>query len=254
MKKIVSLVLICLFISSAIAQRHGGNGEVKWLSLSIKGGYGGTVFFNQDVMSDQNVSVNYLSPSYSFGGRFGITYGDHFGINIEPLWSGFSQEYSINNGTNPYNKTQKFTAFDLFVSLRYISDYGFYVEAGPQFSTLKTASVDNDIDDSFTDGNPLNEYKSNFAEKYTSIGAGLGFAAINSDRLQLFVGLRANYSLGNFVENSSYYVLNDEVYSPSGTFTAKTSPFTYKLMLELNYFFAFWGDASCGRGRLMFFQ
>jgi hypothetical protein len=254
MKKIVSLILISLAISSAIAQRHGGNGEVKWLSLAIKGGYGGTLFFNQDVMNDQNVSTNFLSPSYSYGGRFGLTYGDHFGLNVEPLMSGFSQEYSINNGTQPYIKKQKFSSFDLFVSLRYISDYGFYAEIGPQFSTLKTASVENDIEGAFTDENPLNEYKTNFAEKYTNIAAGIGFAAINGDRLQLFVGIRGSYAIGNFEENLDFYVLNDGVYNPGINFTAKTSPFTLKLMLELNYFFAFWGDASCGRGRLMFFQ
>ena len=254
MKKLISVFVISLIISSAFAQRHGGNGEIKWLSLAIKGGYGGTVFFNQDVMDDKNVSVNYLSPSYSYGGRFGITYGDHIGINVEPLMSGFSQEYSINDGVQPYNKKQKFTSFDLFVSLRYINDYGFYFEAGPQFSTLKTAVVENDIDGAFTDENSVNDYKTNFAEKFTSIGAGLGFAAINGDRIQLFVGLRANYTLGNFVTNSSYYVLQDGVYNPTGSFTAKTSPLTYKLMLELNYFFGFWGDANCGRGRLMFFQ
>ncbi|NJO88523.1 MAG: hypothetical protein HC831_05820 [Chloroflexia bacterium] len=80
-------------------------------------------------------------------------------------------------------------------------------------------------------------------------------AVHNGDRLQVTLGLRGSYALGNLVEESSdYYVLRDGVYIPQGDFTAKTSPFTLKLMVEVNYIFGFWGDASCGRGRLMFFQ
>jgi hypothetical protein len=253
MKNLISFIILSLIISSTFAQRHGGNGEIKWLSLSLKGGYGGSVLLNKDVLNDDSVSVNFLSPHYSFGGRFGITYGDNFGINVEPLWSGFQQEYSLKGGGQPYTKTQKFTSFDLLFTLRFITDYGFYLEAGPQFSTLKTAEVENSIDEAFTE-NQLSDYKTNFAQKNTSLAFGLGFAAINGDRLQLFVGLRANYGFGNFVENGSFYVLNDGVNQPSYASTAKTSPITYKLMLELNYFFGFWGDATCGRGRLIFFK
>jgi hypothetical protein len=251
MKKLISVIIISLIFSSLFAQ-HDGRGQVKWLSLAIKGGYGGNLLLNKDIQNDANVKVNYLSPHYSFGGRFGITYGDNIGINVEPLWSGFNQEYTI-KAASPYIKTQKFKSMDIFVSLRYITDYGLYVEAGPQFSTLKSASVKNNIDGAFTESQ-LSEYKSNFAKKNTSVAFGVGFAAINGDRLQLFVGLRANYGLGNFVDNSSFYVLNDGVYQPQYNYSAKTSPITYKLMLELNYLFGFWGDATCGKGRLIFFK
>jgi hypothetical protein len=251
MKKFISVIILSLIISSLFAQR-GGRGQVKWLSLAIKGGYGGNLLLNKDIQNDANVKVNYLSPHYSYGGRFGITYGDNIGINVEPLWSGFNQEYTI-KAASPYIKTQKFKSMDIFVSLRYITNYGLYIEAGPQFSTLKSATVKNDKDDAFTE-TQLGEYKSNFAKKYTSVAFGVGFAAINGDRLQLFVGLRANYGLGNFVDNSSFYVLNDGVYHPQYTFSAKTSPITYKLMIELNYLFGFWGDATCGKGRLIFFK
>ena len=251
MKKIISLILICLLISNAFAQRRRGT-EIKWLSLALKGGYGGNVFLNKDVLSDPNVKVNYMSPHYVYGGRFGITYGDNIGVNIEPLWSTFNQEYSI-KGVTPYTKTQKFKSFDFLVSLRFISSYGFYLEAGPQFSTLKSAAVTNSISGSFNEYLNGADYKENFANKFTSVAFGFGYAAINGDRVQLFLGLRANYGLGNFVENS-YFVLGDGFYQ-QGTYTgAKTSPVSYKLMVELNYFFGFWGDATCGRGRLMFFQ
>ncbi len=242
-----------MMVSTTFAQKKLGNREIKWLSLAIKGGYGGTALFNSDVSADNSVTTNFLSPSYSYGGRFGITYGDNFSLNFEPLFSGFSQEYNINDGSAAYAKNLKFTAIDYFVFLRYVGGYGFYFEVGPQFSTLKTATVENSKDGTFTDEND-EDFKSNFTEKSTSITAGLGYAILNGDRLQINLGLRGTYTLGDFRADPTYYVLNDGVYRPTPPFEAKTNPLTLKLMLELNYFFAFWGNASCGKGRLMFFQ
>jgi len=253
--KNIFLVLFTLLITTSFAQRRGrGNGEIKWLNLAIKGGYGGTMMFNSDVSGDGNVSQDFLSPSYEFGGRFGIGYGDFVSLGVEVLSAGFGQDYSINDATiESYTKKQKFTSFDLLVALRYTSPYGFYFEAGPKFSTLKTASIENSMTGPFVDGDQP-DYMQNFSEKFTSIVAGMGFAIHNGDRLQVTLGLRGSYAIGNFVENENYYVLNDNVYRPMGSFTAKTSPFTLKAVLEVNYIFGFWGDASCGRGRLMFFQ
>ncbi len=254
--KHILVLFLSLLVTTGFAQRHG-NGEIKWLNISAKGGYGGTMLFNSDVSGDGNVTQDFLSPSYEFGGRFAIGYGDFVSLGVEVLSAGFGQDYSVNppNGES-YTKTQRFTSFDILPTLRYTSPYGFYFEAGPKFSTLKTAKVDNSVDGSFIDGNPDQDYMLNFTEKFTSIVAGMGMALHNGDRLQVTLGLRGSYALGNFVEESSdYYVLADQVYlQPSTNFTSKTSPFTLKLMLEVNYIFGFWGNASCGRGRLMFFQ
>jgi len=250
----VFLVLFTIIVSSVYAQRHNGNGEIKWLSLAVKGGYGGTMMFNSDVSSDKNVSQDFLSPSYEYGGRFGLTYGDYVGIGFEVLSGGFSQDYAIGDGINePYTKSQKFKSLDMVVSFRFTSPYGFYFEAGPKFSTLKSAKVENSIDGIFLDEMD-NNYMMNFSEKFTSIIAGMGFAVYNGDRLQVNLGIRGSYGIGTFQENKDYYVLNDGVYIPQGNFTAKTTPFTLKATLEVNYTFGFWGDATCGRGRLMFFQ
>ncbi len=254
--KNVLILFFSLLITTGYAQRHRGNGEIKWLNISAKAGYGGTMLFNSDVSSDGNVTQAFLSPSYEFGGRFAIGYGDFVSLGVEVLSAGFGQTYSINPPNEQgYDKTQKFTSFDILPTLRYTSPYGFYFEAGPKFSTLKTATVENSVDGSFTDENLPQDYMLNFSEKFTSVVAGLGMAVHNGDRLQVNLGLRASYALGNFTEeNPDYYVLNDGVYIPEGSHTANTSPFTLKLMLEVNYIFGFWGNASCGRGRLMFFQ
>ena len=251
MRKIVFVLVILLLSTSLYAQRRKKRGTtIKWISIAVKGGYGNSIIFNQDVSADANTSMDFLSPAYNFGGRFGLTFGDNFGVYLEALSAGFKQNYDINTGTDSYTKTQEFKSFDIILNLRYTSEYGFYVEAGPVFNNLKSASETNTIDGNFL---PTDNYIENFADKYNSLMFGLGFSAFRGDRLSVNVGLRGTYALGDFVENSNFYVLNDGVYGGTTT-NAATNPFSMKVMLEVNYFFAFWGDASCGRGRLMFFQ
>lgn len=251
MRKIVFVLIVLLLSTSLYAQKRRGS-TIKWISLAVKGGYGNSILFNQDVSADANTNLDYLSPAYNIGGRFGLTFGDNFGVYIEGLSSGFKQSYDINTGTDSYTKTQEFKSFDIVLDLRYTSDYGFYVEAGPVFNNLKSALETNTIDGTI----PRDNYVDNFADKYNSLMFGLGFAAFRGDRLSVNVGLRGTYALGDFVEDpGSFYVLNDGVYHPTNIGTgAATNPFSAKIMLEVNYFFAFWGDASCGRGRLIFFQ
>ncbi|MBN1252781.1 MAG: PorT family protein [Bacteroidales bacterium] len=253
MKKLTFLILL-LFVTSVIYSQHRKKrgSEVKWLSIAAKAGYGNSILINSNVMGDNNITMDFLSPAYSFGGRFGVTYGDNFGLAFEVLSSGFSQKYDINDGNNTYSKTQKFTSLDYLIMFRYTSDYGFYFEAGPKFSNLKSASIENPSDFNFTDNET--DYIANFKEKYNSIAIGMGFAIFRGERINFNLGLRGSYAITDIVENPNFYVLDDGVYLPEITTLAKTNPFSLKLMFEINYFFGFWGDASCGKGRIMFFQ
>ncbi len=83
---------------------------------------------------------------------------------------------------------------------------------------------------------------------------GLGYAAYNGDRLRVNLGLRALYGISNFVDDSDFYVLNDGYYVPKGNFNSDTKPLSVKFTVAVNYIFGFWGNATCGRGRLVFFQ
>jgi len=257
MKKIILILAVLLLSTSIYAQRSKKRGStIKWISLAVKGGYGNSILFNADVSADPNVTINYLSPAYNIGGRFGLTFGDNFGVYLEVLSSSFSQEYEISPvSVVPYVKKQEFKSLDMILELRYTSDYGFYVEAGPVFHTLKSASETNS-DESLVFTPNRDENLDDFADKYNSLMFGIGFAAFRGDRLNVNVGLRGTYALGDFVvDPGSFYVLDDGAnYPPPASTGAATNPFSAKIMLEVNYFFAFWGDASCGRGRMMFFQ
>ncbi|NJO88522.1 MAG: hypothetical protein HC831_05815, partial [Chloroflexia bacterium] len=83
------------------------------------------------------------------------------------LSAGFGQGYSIKDpNAESYTKTQRFASFDILPTLRFTSPYGFYFEAGPKFSTLKTAKVENSIEGSFIDENPDQDYMLNFLKIY----------------------------------------------------------------------------------------
>ena len=254
MKKITILILL-LFVTSVIysQKRSKKRGSVvKWLSLELKGGYGNSLLINSTTMTDENIAMDFFNSAYSYGGRFGITYGNNLSVSFEVLSSAFSQNYDINDNTNIYLKTQEFKSLDYLALIRYTSDYGFYFEAGPKFSTLKSATIKNSENFNFTNEN---NYIDNFNEKYTSIAAGLGFAVFRTDRLNINLGLRGSYVFNDFVKNANFYAVNDGVYRPDiTTGTSSTNPLSVKVMLGVNYFFGFWGDASCGRGRIMFFQ
>ena len=251
MKKI-SLLLFLLSFTFLISAQRRGSSTIKWLSLEVKGGYGTTILFNSDVAAENDVSMDYFSGAYNYGGRFGITFGDYVGVFVEGMLENFKQNYNIIPGEPllPYVKTQSFKSLDWIFELRYTNDYGFYVEAGPVFSTLKSAEETNDQNYGFI---PRNDYIENFSKKNTGLMFGFGFALARTDRLNISLGLRGTYMFGDFVTNDNFYVLNDGVYSGTST-NAATNPFSIKLQFGVNYFFGFWGDASCGRGRLMFFQ
>ncbi len=252
MKKLSLLIFLLSFSLMILAQRGRNSSVIKWLSLELKGGYGSTILFNSDVSAEENASMNFFSGAYNFGGRFGITFGDYVGVFVENMSENFKQSYELIPGDPllPYTKTQNFKSQDWIFELRYTNDYGFYVEAGPVFSTLKSAEESNDAEYSFI---PRDNYLQNFSEKNTGLMFGLGFSIVRGDRISVNLGLRGTYMFGDFVANDNFYVLNDGIFTGTNT-GAATKPFSIKMMLGVNYFFGFWGDASCGRGRLMFFQ
>lgn len=250
----IIVVLFLLVLTTSYGQRRGRSSTVKWLNIALKGGVGGTMLFNSDVSSDENTTMNFLSPSNEVGARFGITYGDYVNVGVEYLMSGMSQKYQVNpTNMEAYEKTQAFKMSDILFTIRFQALTGFYFEVGPKFSTVKSASIENSITGSFND-ETATSYEDNFSDKFTSIVVGMGLAVFNGERVQINLGLRGSYALSDLNGDGSYFVLSDGVYSPVGPFDAETKPFTLKFTLGVNYIFGFWGDASCGRGRLMFFQ
>jgi len=250
MKKAILILSIILITGSLYAQRRGGT--IKWLSLSVKAGGGNSLLYNKDIQTDPDINLDFFSPSYFFGSRFTISIGDNIGFGGEGLYSKFGQNYSIVSGGGAYKKKLDFNATDFLLFFRYTSDYGGYFEIGPKFSRMKSASLENSI--TSNEFVPIEDLQAKFSEQYTSIMVGAGVSLFRTDRVTGKLGARLAYSTSDFTPEKSFSVINDGVYVPPYTISATTNPFTIQGVLEINYFFGFWGDASCGRGSMQLFK
>ncbi|NPA69020.1 MAG: PorT family protein [Chlorobi bacterium] len=251
MKKIIFLLLIFSLLSQyTYAQRR--KSTVKWFSIAAKAGYGNSVLLNIDNIEDGNVEFDYLTPSLSLGGRFTFTYGNNLGFGLDILHSSFGQNYTIDNNGDIYEKNLDLTSLDILPFFRYSSDKGTYLELGLKFSNIKSIDVTNSVDRNFTQNSDnIDDY---YASNFTSMVLGFGIAVYKNERLDINLGTRFSYSFTDITPEYSFNVVDDGYYSPSKEVLSETNPVSIQGILEINYFFAFWGDATCGKGRLMLFK
>lgn len=250
MKKYLILIILLFAVLSVYSQRRGQ--VIKWFSLAAKGGVGNSLLLNPDIFSEAGADSDVFTLSYSYGGRFTFSYGDNLGVGVDVLSSSFGQNYTLVTGIESYEKQLKLTSLDISPFFRYSGYGGGYFEIGPTFTTLKSAEETNSIQGTFFPRDNLMEIYEN---KLTDLMVGFGMAAVRTERLAVNLGLRASYGFTDMVPNhQNDYVLNDGVYFPEIISDKETHALSLKFFAELNYFFAFWGDASCGRGRLVFFQ
>jgi len=225
---------------------------IKWFSIAPKVYIGNSVFLNSDIMGDKNISPDYLTLGYGYGGKFTYSLGQEHHFGLEYMLSSFGQKYSMRASTDdtPYTKTLAMTGVELAPYYRYRGMQGGFVDAGFKFTILKTAEVSNaGVLQTQWQGDVLDKY----SPKFTSLLFGVGMSFQLHDRIDLNAGVRFAYSISDITPDD-FNVTDDLVYRPSYLAEAETNPLSANLFLELNYYFAFYGDAKCGRGRLMFFQ
>jgi hypothetical protein len=249
MKKISILLILTLFVISAHAQRKGQ--VIKWFSIAAKGGVTNSFLLNTDILNDNNINPSFFNLGYTFGGRLTFSYGDNLGFGIEYEAFSLAQEYAIVAPTDSYTKDINIKASEIIPFFRYTGDRGGYFEIGPKFSTIKTVTETNSIDAAFSQTIEPEMY---YEPKFKNIMIGFGTSAVKTERLEVNMGVRLAYAFSS-ITLDNYYVANDGVYPATFTIPTKaTNPVSIQFLVELNYYFAFYGNASCGRGRLMFFQ
>jgi len=275
MKKILLIALTLLLVLSVEAQKKGQ--MIKWLHISPKASVGTSLLINSNIFSDKNIEQNLFNFSTSFGGSLGISIGDYLGFYVEGNMINFAQNYHMlveytDGSDHSYDKTLAFTAVNTGVLMRWVTDKGGYFEVGPNFTKLKSATVTNTVE-----GALLNPTTNDFNASYINLSLGFGQAVYRSDRLTVLLGARLNYSPVSFYlpreENPENTYIKDGLYASAAkigwtdltkpnylynsdkhSVQGKTMPVTGFLTLEVDYIFGFWGNARCGRGRLMFFQ
>ena len=266
MKKIGIIILLFVIISPVFGQRGRGysskKSTVKWFSIAPRVGYGAGIMLNSAVFEDPRIAGEKRSPATYIGGRFGFTHGDNIGLSFIGGLSSFEQNYNAYdiNSIDKYTKSYELSAIEFGVLFRYTSDLGFIFEFGPQKVQLRSAY-------SIVGGNNLIEPENRdlmdtIMQSYTAISLAMGQALVRNERTELNLSVKVTYGLKDLFENSNYAYLEDNNYNASNpdfydnyvNNFQSTNPLTILITLEFNYFFAFWGDASCGRGQFMMFQ
>jgi len=222
-------------INTVEAQRR--TSTVKWFSLAAKAGIGNSVLLNVDLIEDGNVDLSVYTLSQSYGGRFTFTIGDNIGFGTELLFSSYGQKYDILNNETSYIKEISMKGVDLLPFFRYSGDNGAYLEVGSKISTINTIQETNSIPTVMNRDNLMQFYEN----KFTSLVFGFGTALYKSERIDVNAGIRMAYSFKDITPYETYNVTADGYYIPDYTKSHPTNPLSVQAIIELNYFFAFWG-------------
>jgi hypothetical protein len=256
MKKIFTVILLIVISLSGYAQKRGG-GAPNWISIALKGGYGNSIFLCKQAkdVADGKFSYKTLAPSYCFGGRLGVVFVDKVGMSVEYLASTYnpknSYSYSYNNGNFTLDNSFKMKASDLLLLARYTGEYGFYCELGPKFTTAKEVTREFDASASMVKVTTTDDVSDNFKKKFSSLVFGFGFSPYNGDRVIVSLGLRASYCTKDIydgINENQAYGFNMPIQN------VEMKPFSVQFVLDINYHFARFGTATCGKQKIIFFK
>lgn len=250
MKKLLIISLL-IFVSINIIKAQRRTQTIKWFSIAAKAGVGNSVFLNTNILNDRNVEFDYLSLSQSYGGRFTFSYGENLGFGLEVLSSSYGQKYTVSSNNDTNIKKLKLKSLDILPFFRYTGSTGGYIELGAKISNVKSLTE--------TNSNSLaivrNDLPIYYEPSFTSAVLGFGLALYKGERVDVNLGARFSYALKDIVTpNTNFQILDDTFYTTNYSNIATTNPISAQAVLEVNYYFGFYGDARCGNGRLMLFQ
>jgi hypothetical protein len=244
MKRILIIATLIILSLQTMAQRGG---EPNWISIAGKVGFGSTLMFCEDVKNDDNAKQIYFSPALSVGGRLGVVFKDRVGVSVEYLSSDYQHKYEFTapGDAKARNTNLRIKASDLLVLARYTGEYGFYAELGPKITFVKSIEC--------TEAAQTYTQTDCFKSKYNSIVFGFGFSPYNGERIIVSLGLRAAYCSKDIVLKP----VPEGGFSGTG-FTQypnlQMNPFSAQVMIDINYHFARFGSATCGKQKIIFFK
>jgi hypothetical protein len=217
-----------------------------WFDAGIKGSYGPTLMYDQNVFDDAFYKHN-ISTGTSIGGRVGLNYGYHVGLSLEYAGATSNQDFEYNGDI--YN-TFKWKHNDISTLFRY-SGNGAYVEVGAKFSNVKEVELDN-VEDGISDATAY------FNENYTSGIFGFGSYLMGSELLTLNMGIRLHWGFTDMVNEAGKeqgYPIYLDPTEPLKDPSKKTLATAAQLQLELNYAFGRFSKEAChDRWKLILFQ
>lgn len=224
MKRLLILLVIISFTSALSAQIHVG----------IKGHIANTWILNKHI-SDAGDELDFKA---SVGSGFGVQgiymVGESSGIGLGIGTSKISQQMTFNFGGDDavYKSTMKYT--DISILYTYLSESGFYLEVGPQFSPR--GSEVEEIFDFKGDGEDTETFDDPNLNGMTVFGIfGIGGMIALDDQFSLLLGARFGYGLSDLTNELSEDEISDLDSDRTSFFTSVAQQSINSTTTELDY-------------------
>ena len=238
MRKTILTFLSVLLITTSFGQN--------WLDVGVKGGYGLTLLFNQNIFDDASYN-HQLSTGYTFGGKFGYNFGELHEVTFDVMSSSFNQKFKFNvmdslSGATPeYQSSVAYRALDLFLMYRN-NNSGRYFEIGPMISLIRNATHTNEfLEVSNSDASP------NWAKNGYGISMGFGAYMIGTENFGVTFGARFNYMISDALSATGQYYN----YPTNKTYESykASHPFSAMVVMEMNYDLGYLAQGKCSKRR-----
>lgn len=200
MKKLILFGVASLLATASFAYTPGDGDRKNTIEIQGKGLANSTFLFNKNI-SDAGDGQNYAAGwGFNYGAGFTMYFGN-IGFGVEGLLGNHRGAYAGTQiikdaagnvlSTNDYssNVNLKITQIPVFFKLK--SEIGGYLEVGPQYNIISSATYHFTTDGSTMDTVMTN----NFAKSYFSAVLGFGFKIpVAKSHFGIMAGLRLQYA------------------------------------------------------------
>lgn len=228
MRLLHTIVFVCLLTSSML------NAQT-WFEVGLKGGPATTFLVNKNFMNDTQFNPK-LTPTYFYGAKIGINFGEQNGIAIHCGGTKVQQKFNNEYPLALFDE-RKFTSNLIEIGLLYhrTSNSG-YFEVGPRISLVQSGEL---IDD----GGSRQDISDDLIGTYYGMDLGFGSYVIGGDHLSLMMGLRFSYGIAPIAQDERPIAPIQAQYDDSRS----VNVFSAMLCVELNYSLGYLVRSSCGR-------
>lgn len=206
-----------------------------WFEVGLKGGPATTFLVNKNFFDDTQFNPK-LTPTYFFGAKVGINFGEHDGIAIHAGGTKVQQKFNNEYPLAAYDE-RKFTSDLVEIGVLYhrTSNSG-YFEVGPRISLVQNGEL---VDD----GGTSQDISDELIGTYYGMDLGFGSYVIGGDHLSLMMGLRFSYGIAPIDIDERPIAPIQAQYGDSRS----VNVFSAMLCIELNYSLGYLVRSTCGR-------
>lgn len=231
-------LLLTSFIITFLA--YASNAQT-WFEVGIKGGPATTFLVNKNFFDDTQFNPK-LTPTYFFGAKVGINFGEHDGIAIHAGGTKVQQKFVNEYPLAPFDE-RKFTSNLVEIGLLYhrTSNSG-YFEVGPRISLVQNGEL---IDD----GGTSQDISDELIGTYYGMDLGFGSYVIGGDHLSLMMGLRFSYGIAPTYGIAPIDLDERPIAPVQAQYgdSRSVNVFSAMLCIELNYSLGYLVRSTCGR-------